>query len=256
MERIIPKMPKEYYGEKLKKNEYIVNTPRKWTEEEVKWCLDLRDKGFTAKEIAESVGRELTSVSIKLKRLTKKNDTYNKAHIIDKYDTNKEFFEEFKFKSILDVYCGVKSHWKNNYDVKVETNDIDGNIIADNHMDSLKLLCKMYLDNKKFDLIDLDPFGSAYDCFDLAIKMAKKGLIITLGEMGHKRFKRLDFVRRMYGIDKLEDFTSDRIIEEIQKIGLKNKKVLKVYKKKDWQGIARVWFTIEQYKITEQWEYK
>lgn len=133
---------------------------------------------------------------------------------------------------------------------------MDKTIDADEHMDSLKLMCKLYLENKKYDMIDLDPFGSAYDCFDLAIKMAKKGLIITLGEMGHKRFKRLDFVRRMYGIESLEEFTSDRIIEEIQKIGLKNKKILNVYKKKDWQGISRVWFTIDKYKVTEQWDAK
>ena len=59
----------------------------------------------------------------------------------------------------------------------------------------------------KFDLIDLDPFGSAYDCFDLAIKMAKKGLCITLGELGHKRWKRLDFVSSHYGIDNIDNLT-------------------------------------------------
>lgn len=254
MERVVPKMPKEYYGETLKKTEYVVNTPRKWTTEEINWCLNLREQGFSTKEIAESVGRELTSVSIKLKRLTKKNDTYNKAHIVDKYETNAAFLNHLEFKTMLDVYCGVKSYWRNNSNLKVETNDIDESVDADTHMDSLKLMCKLYSENKKYDVIDLDPFGSAYDCFDLAIKMAKKGLIITLGEMGHKRFKRLDFVRRMYGINTLEEFTSDRIIEEIQKIGLKNKKILTVYQKKDWQGISRVWFTIDKYKITEQWD--
>lgn len=84
--------------------------------------------------------------------------------------------------------------------------------------------------------------------------MSKKGLIVTLGEMGHKRFKRLDFVRRMYGIETLEDFTTETIIKEIQKIGLKNKKILKIHTLKEWQGISRVWFTIEEYKVVEQWK--
>lgn len=247
-------MPKEYYGKHTKQDKYKLTTPRRWTKEEEAWCLDLKEKGFTVKEIAESIGRELTSVSIKMKRLTKKDDTYNKKHIIEKYEVNKQFHEDIKFKSLLDVYCGVKSHWKNNYNLKVVTNDVNTEIDADYHMDSLKLLCSMYADNKKFDVIDLDPFGSAYDCLDLAIKMAKKGLIVTIGEMGHKRFKRLDFVKRMYGIENLEEFTSDRIIEEIQKIGLKNRKVLNVFCKKDWQGISRVWFTIEDYKVVDQWK--
>ena len=250
--RVIPKMPLEYRGVELTKTDYVVNTPRKWTKEEMEWCMKLKEEGCTTKEIAESVDRQLTSVSIKMKRLSKKNDDYNKGHIIDKYNTNKEYFDYLQPNSILDVYCGVKSYWKNNYDVKVISNDMNKEISADYNMDSLKLLCLMYMENKKFDLIDLDPFGSAFDCFDLAIKMAKKGLIVTIGEIGHKRFKRLDYVSRVYGINKFEDFTSDNIIKEIQKIGLQNKKILKVHSKKDWNGISRVWFTIEDLKVIDK----
>ena len=35
------------------------------------------------------------------------------------------------------------------------------------------------LRKNKFDIVDLDPFGSAFNCFDLAIQTAQKGLIIT-----------------------------------------------------------------------------
>ena len=109
---------------------------------------------------------------------------------------------------------------------------------------------------KKYDLIDLDPFGSAYDCSDLAIKMARKGLYVTLGEMGHKRWKRLDYVKTRYGINNLDDFTSDNLIKKIQEIGIQNKKKLNVFACKDWQNISRVWFVIEPYKETSQWEDK
>lgn len=115
-------------------------------------------------------------------------------------------------------------------------------------------LCKLYSENKKYDFIDLDPFGSCYDCFDLAIKMATNGIAITLGEMGHKRWKRLDFVSKRYGIYNLEDFTSDNLIQKIQQIGIQNKKSLNVFAKRDWQNISRVWFTIDEYKETSQWE--
>jgi hypothetical protein len=115
-------------------------------------------------------------------------------------------------------------------------------------------VCKLYYEGAKFDLIDIDPFGSAYDCFDLCVKMAKKGLIITLGEIGHKRWKRLDFVRSHYGIEKLEDFTSNRIVDEIIKIGARNKKKLIPIFLNDYRNISRVYFKIETLKITEQWE--
>ena len=104
-------------------------------------------------------------------------------------------------------------------------------------------------------MIDLDPFGSAYDCFDLAIKMAQKGLVITLGELGHKRWKRLDYVAPRYDIYSLDDFTIQKIISYIQKIGLQNKKKLVVYDFREWRNIGRVWFKIEPLKITSQWEH-
>lgn len=253
MGKEVPIMPKEFVGEQLTKTEYVKNAPRRWTKEEIGWCLKLREEGFNVKDIALSTGREEVSVSIKMKRLTKKDDSYNKKHIEEKYKVNEVYCQDLKPKKILDVYCGKKSYWRTNTTSKVVTNDKDIEIVADYHMDALKFLCLQYIENNKYDLIDLDPFGSTYECLDLAIKMSKKGLIVTLGEMGHKRFKRLDFVRRMYGIETLEDFTTETIIKEIQKIGLKNKKILKVHTLKEWQGISRVWFTIEEYKVVEQW---
>jgi hypothetical protein len=107
----------------------------------------------------------------------------------------------------------------------------------------------LYYQNEKFDLVDLDPFGSAYDCFDLAIKTAKKGLIITYGEIGHKRWKRLDFVERYYNIKNLEDFTINNLIKHTQSLGIKNKKILTPVFIKEWQNIARVYYKIDKYKV-------
>ena len=41
-------------------------------------------------------------------------------------------------------------------------------------LDFSKNIINMSSLNKKFDVVDLDPFGSAFDCFDLAIKIASK----------------------------------------------------------------------------------
>lgn len=253
--RTVPEIPNELVGQFNKGNEYVNSTPRKWTKGEIEWCLKLKEQGYTTKEIAISTGRTEVSVSIKLKRLSKKDDTYNKKHLDEKYKTNDEYIEILKPNSILDVYCGAKKYYNKYLPlIEVTTNDSNKEIESDYTLEALELLCLMYCQKKKFDLIDLDPFGSSAHCLELAIQMAKKGLVVTIGEMGHKRFKRLDFVRRFYGINTLEDFTSDNIIEEIKSIGRKYKKELVVYKKCDWNGISRVWFTIEQIKITEQWE--
>lgn len=227
--------------------------PREWTKEDIKKLLDLK-KTKSNKEISKILDRSEVSISIKLKRLTKKNGLYNEKHVLEKYALNDKFISILKPKKILDVFSGEKSYYKKFQDIKITTNDLNFNFENDYKMDYLKLLCKLYSEGNKYDLIDLDPFGSAYDGFDLAIKMAKKGIIITIGEIGHLRFKRLDYVRYRYDIKNIEDFNINKIIDEIKKIGLRNKKTLKEVFVANWKNISRVYFEIEQFKVVEQWE--
>lgn len=223
--------------------------PRKWQESDIENLIQLKNSGLDNSTIANKLKRSDVSIQIKLKRLTKKQDTYNKKHRELKYTLNKKFIDIINPKTILDVYAGETSYYNN-----AVTNDINQEFNTTYNYDAQKLLCKLFVEDKKFDLIDLDPFGSAYDCFHLAIQMAKKGLIITLGEMGHRRWKRLDFVRSHYGIKKLEEFTVENIINEIQRIGRIYKKELTPVYVGSWGLISRVYFKIDKIKITEQWD--
>lgn len=249
-------MPSEYKGEYTKNGGLTKFQPRKWTEKEIEWVNMLKAKGFNTKQIAECIDRDVTQVSIKIKRLGKMNKTYNDPHRAEKYATNARFIIDANIDSVLDVFSGSKSAYETYGLKKLITNDVENSFSTDYNYDALTFCCMQYAGGNKYDLVDLDPFGSAYDCFDLAIKMAKKGLVITLGELGHKRFKRLDFVRRYYGIETLEDFTTDNLVKHIIKIGERNKKTLIPIYVKDWRNIARVYFKIEQLKITEQWDVK
>lgn len=250
--REVPEMPEEYKGKINKSGGYTKNAPREWTAQEIEWATKLKEAGFTNKEIAVSICRSEVSTSIKLKRLAKKDKSYNEEHIADKYETNRLFIEHIKPKTVLDVYAGEKSIYEGF--ATVISNDKNDAYNTTYNMDALQLCCLMYTDGQKFDIVDLDPYGSAYDCFDLAVKMAQKGLVITLGELGHKRWKRLDFVSRYYGIENLEDFTLENLIKHIQMIGRRNKKQLEVFAQREWRNIGRVYFEIKPIKITEQWE--
>lgn len=246
-------------GGSVTKTEYTSTTPRKWTKEEEDWALEKDSEGVPRKDIAKALNRSETSVSIKLKRLKKRTEhnTYNEAHVENKYTINKMFQEYLSDNSkVLDLFCGVNSYWKNTDKYKVVSNDLDKNIPADYNMDAFKLLCKLYYEGEKFDMIDLDPFGSAYECFDLAIKMSRKAIIITYGEMGHKRWKRTDYVSKRYGIHTLEDFTLDKMIEKTQEIGRRNKKELTPVYTENYKNISRVYYTISTYKETSQWQDK
>lgn len=78
--------------------------------------------------------------------------------------------------------------------------------------------------------------------------------MITLGELGHKRWKRLDYVAPRYNIQALEDLTVTHLIDKIQNIANCNKKSVKIYKVLEYKNIARVYLTVHDLKITSQWE--
>jgi hypothetical protein len=113
----------------------------------------------------------------------------------------------------------------------------------------------MKLQGKKFDIVDLDPYGSAYDQIDLALKLAKKGLVISFGEWGHKRWKRFDFVKPRYGIEQDYDFANGhKFIQEVQRIALCNKKDAVPVIQMQYSNFFRVYFVLSEKKITEQWQ--
>ena len=185
-------------------NGVIKSNPRKWTDENIKELLDLK-KTKSVKEIAAILDRTETSIRLKLKRLKKINDTYNDKHREDKYKINRLFLNEILPESILDVYAG-NSYYKKTTRIKVIDNDLNGEF-TDFKLDAFDFLYNFR--KKKFDLVDLDPYGSAFDCFDLALKIAQKGLVITFGEYGHKRWRRSDYVKHRYNISCYNDFNVD-----------------------------------------------
>lgn len=248
-------MPEEYKGKKSKKSEFTDTSPRKWTEKEIEWMKQKRSEGYSLTDIAKAMDRSEVSVSVKFKRLGKRANTYNAKHIDDKYAANDAFLEMICPSTVLDIYCG-NGYWRNKIAQGVTSNDINPELHSDYHEKSELLIHKLYYEGRKYDIVDLDPYGSAYDCFDCAIKMAKKGIIITFGELGHKRFKRLDFVRSHYGISTLEDFTTENLIKEVVRIGLNNKKQLTPVIIREWNRISRVYFKIEKLKVFEQWHLK
>lgn len=238
-------MPQEYRGKELYRQEDHITTPREWTPEEEDWAWQLREQGYSGRQIAESMNRSHDAVRIKMKRIKKKKGIFDDASRNEKYRLNELFLEDLQPASVLDPFCGAGRFWKTRLPGQTTDNDKDPHIQADYNLDAFAFLCQQYLQGPAYDIIDLDPYGSAYDCLDLAIRMATKGIIITLGEVGHIRFKRLDFVADRYHIDRVEDFTPDRIIEEIQRIGRIHKKRLTLYHRMDWKNQCRAYFTIE-----------
>ena len=242
------KLPNQFKG-KVRKNGGLTRyDPREWTKREIDWALKLKEKGFTINQIAECLDRDSVGVSIKMKRLKKQDgQSYNEKHRKDKYITNKLFIEKIKPKIILDAYAGKSSYYKDyskKNNAKLITNDISEEFSNTYNMEAFKLLCKLYSEDEKFDIIDLDPFGSCYECIDIATKMIKRGIIITFGEYGHKRWKRLDFVQNRYYINNMEEFNVDALIKKTLIIAKGNKTILNPLYITEWTNICRVYFEV------------
>lgn len=244
-------MPSNFYGKKTTPNEYIKSVPRKWTDDEIKWCKEKLAQGYTAKELARSIGRTEVSVSIKIKRLGKSSGQYNQKNKDFKYETNKNFLETVNPESVLDLYAG-DSFYTGKTNMLV-TNDKDKKFKTNYNDDALRVLCQLYANKETFDLVDLDPYGSAYECFDLSIKMANKALVVSFGEWGHKRWKRFDYVRPRYGIENGEQFTVEAFVNEIQRIARTNKKKATPTQVIKYSNFVRVYFVLSREFITEQW---
>lgn len=245
-------MPAEFYGDVKTGSQYVKSSPRVWTDGEVEWILNAVADGFSIADIASAIGRTEISVQVKLKRLSKSDDSYNDKNRDLKYAANSFFVDTIKPKSVLDVFAG-NSFYKTVDGIVVTDNDKDEKFDTEFSLDALKLLCVLYADGRKFDVVDIDPYGSAYDCFDLSLKMARKGVVVSFGEWGHKRWKRYDFVRPRYGIDNAEQFVPDAFISEFQRIARLNHKEATVFDVLQYGNFLRVYFTLDRFKTVEQW---
>jgi hypothetical protein len=245
-------MPDSFYGTVKSGNEFVKSVPRTWTDAELAWVLQKVDEGFSVSEVADAIGRTEISVQIKVKRASKSDDSYNVKHRELKYSANRFFLSLVNPASVLDVFAG-NSFYKDIDGLSVVDNDKDERFDTEFHEDSLKLLCRLYSEGRKFDLIDLDPYGSAYDCFDLSLKMARKAVVVSFGEWGHKRWKRYDFVRPRYGIAGDDDFSVDAFIGEFQRVARVNHKEAVVSDVLQYGNFLRVYFVLNKFKTVEQW---
>ena len=93
-------------GVELSPNPYVKTTPRRWTESEIEYMLQLKEEGKSLKEICNILDRSIASVQVKLKRLKKKDGSYNQKHSSEKNEINLKYVEYLKPKTILDLYSG------------------------------------------------------------------------------------------------------------------------------------------------------
>ena len=231
-------------GNKHFENGVIKSIPKSWDETEIKNMLELKKQGLGFDLIGKQLGRTAYSCNRKYYKMMKKLDTYNDKHRGKKYEYNKQFLNEIDANNILDAFSGGVSWYKKNTDLKVIDNDIKVKG-SDFKLDAFDFLYQHR--KQKIDIVDLDPFGSAFDCFDFALEIAQKGLIVTFGEIVGRRFNRQDFVWHRYGIESIEDFNTDKLSEYLEKRALIYRKKITPIIKAEMTNISRVYYKVEHF---------
>ena len=117
-----------------------------------------------------------------------------------------------------------------NIRIDVTTNDKNPEIKADYNEDAERLIYKLYYEKNIYDIVDIDPFGSLYECLELGVKMAKRGLCVTFGHLRLKQLRCLDFMRDRYGIETIDEMNVDSLIAYVIKVGRRNGKTLEVFR--------------------------
>ena len=171
-----------------------------------------------------------------------------KAMQPEKYVLNKKLIEELNIKTVCDAFAGLESSYNklSNIDT-ICSNDIAENANTNNHLKAFSFLALMIGNNKKFDLVDLDPYGSCYDCWPLAIRLAQKGLIISYGDYCNWRYKRTEIINSRYGeCNSVEEFEQN-LLRETERVaynyGPKKLTALHIWKPNAY--FMRVYYKIE-----------
>ena len=240
--------PKEKYGSLKTKTDCTDSTPREWTKEEEAYLFDAIQSGYTRDEIAVLLDRKPQSIRMKTKRL-KQNpdiDSYNEDSLLEKYGINMNFYARLGCPhSCLDLFCGTKSFWKNNTEMKVLTNDKDKRIKANYNMPAERLLAKLYSEGKRYDIVDVDCYGDPYKCIENAILVAGKGLIFTFGLKQSKRFKH-QHIADSYGVLSINDLNVNSFIDYVKKRAFSLDKELEVMDIHQNSTIWRVYFSVKR----------
>lgn len=245
----LEKFPEHKMGNYLKQTDLTYSTPRSWVKEETLLLIDWYKKGYRINDIAIALSRTPASIQNKVRRVRKWIiDEYNSPEAREaKYNCNKDFVNFLnKPKTCLDAFAGCGSYWTTNTKLTVDTNDYNTEFDTMYHMKAEKLVAKLYSEDKQYDIVDIDPYGSPYLCINHAIAIAKKGLIITFGEKGHIQQNRTDYVDACYGIKNIKKLNVNTFISYVKKIGNSYNKEIEPVIIFESNSIWRVYFTVKK----------
>ena len=171
----------------------------KWDKKLEEYILKLREDGYTYDRIAKEIESTPTAVKHKVRRIKQSQND-------DRYKHTKEKFSQFRNclcnfnlpikPRILETHCGfggMTEHYANigeveSYDIKKErasfvNNRFDNSIGI--HADSEIEIYRLVANKRKYDIIDIDPYGLPSRYFPHVFSLINDGILfLTFPVMG------------------------------------------------------------------------
>lgn len=233
-----------------------------WNEENETRLLLLREQGLSYSEIAGSLGTTVSSVKHKYIRLKQRDNDDTHHHPTEKIEQLKKCLSYKAGLSILETNAGwgnltkyyclygdVIAHELNKKKVEYLKSHGWPNLEAVK-CDSFKQIHKYVFENRKFDVIDLDPYGFPSRYFPHILQLIDEGvLFVTFPKMGVQQINKITQIHYSVfwdiTLDDKENYL-EKIHSKIQAYGMQDYRVIEVMDVIELQRVYRIAYKVKK----------
>lgn len=238
----------------------------KWTKELEEKCFLMRGNKSTYKEIAKELGTTESSVKHKVRRISQSNNedkykhTKEKVEILDRFliGSNLKVLETNSgFGGLSEFYSGF-GHVEC-YDIDEKrvrhVNSIGSENIDAFKGDSEKEVIRLLHQKRKYDIVDIDPYGMPSRYFPYVFGLIDKGILsVTLPMIGVAQMNKITIEHLMvfWGVDyKDKESYVDKVIERMSDYAFMQKRSISVLDVSRIDRIYRITLSVEKKSLCD-----
>lgn len=232
-----------------------------WNVELEQKALEMKNSGATYKTIAKELGTTATSVKHKVRRLQQSSNQDRYKHTAEKIQQAEKYLAAFG-NNILETNSGFggMTEFYNQigkvecYDIKKDRIDFVDSLgmegVTAIHGDSEKELYKLIANKRKYDIVDLDPYGMPSRYFPHVFSLIDKGILfVTLPMIGVAQMNKITIrhLDAFWGVS-LEDKSKyiDLVTKRMKDYAFMHKREIRILDVQKIDRIYRICLSVEK----------
>jgi DNA-binding Lrp family transcriptional regulator len=232
-----------------------------WNKKLEATVLEMRESGRTYEEIAAEIGTSATSVKHKVRRLKQSANEDRYKHTAEKIQQAEKYLSTAG-NNILETNSGFggMTEFYNQigvvecYDIKKDRVEFIDSLAMQSvtaiHGDSEKELYKLVANKRKYDVIDLDPYGMPSRYFPHVFSLIDKGvLFVTLPMIGVAQMNKITIrhLDAFWGVSLNDkDKYIDLVVKRMKDYAFMHKREIRVLDVQKIDRIYRICLSVEK----------